>query len=142
MKIIEEYLQALRDQGARPETVELAVDDMVQCYRINGRGYVLVTASVTVPGEWWLPVDVVERLRVKAETEQVACRYVFLIVRQDGRGANGYIVDDFDSTPVKRAFDISEGQYHIREKRHFDSLRLLLSTEKVADLLLRNIHAD
>ena len=76
-------------------------------------------------------------MRRRADEEGVKACFALLIERRDGRGANGYILEDFSSTPVKREIEEVDGQLVIREKRHLDSLRLILSTEKQADLLLR-----
>lgn len=140
--IADEFLAALEQQGG--EIDRLAGDAWqggVVCCRVAGLGVVMVTATDMSPGQWSLAATDVQRVQQLAGERHEPCWFVFLIVRRDGRGANGYVVTDFDSPPVKRPFELNDDGYHIREKRNFDSLRLLLSTEKVADVLLRNKQA-
>ena len=140
LPIVEAFFSELKQRGANPEICNGPWRRADAVYRITGLGYVLIAATDTAPGEWRLPEADVQRFQQLAEGDDVAGWFVLLISRRDGRGANGYLLPDLDSAPVKRPFDREDDCYHVREKRHLDSLRLLLSTEKIADVLLRNRH--
>lgn len=135
--LLQQYLQALRSRGAELARVDDLGHDDQPVYKVAGLGYLLISLTAELPGLWQLDHHLTEQIKARAETEAVASWWALLIKRRDGRGANGYILSDFDSTPVKRPIEIEAGQRVIREKRHLDSLRLILSTDKQADLLLR-----
>ena len=140
LPIVEEFFAELKQRGANPEICNGSWQRAEAVYRITGLGYVLIAATDAAPGEWQLAEADVQRFQQLAEADEVPGWFVLLISRRDGRGANGYLLSDLDSAPVKRPFDCEDETYHVREKRHLDSLRLLLSTEKIADVLLRNRH--
>jgi len=127
-------LQNGAEIGACDLSKECAVGDDV--FNVNGLGYVVVLASTENPGSWEFEESFVKALIDLSQDQNIW--YVFLIVRQDGRGANGYIVSEFNQKPVKKPFEAVDGIYTIKEKRNFDSLRLLLSTDKIVNILLRN----
>jgi len=135
--LLQQYRTALEDRGAEMSRVEELGSDEQPVFMIAGLGYLLVTVSLDFPGLWQLDQNLVDSVQQRAGDEAVSSWFALLIERQDGRGANGYILADFTSTPVKREIDHEDGQLVIREKRHLDSLRLILSTDKQADLLLR-----
>lgn len=135
--LLQQYLAALRSREAELELIADLGNDEQPVYRIIGLGYLLVTVSQETPGLWRLDQRLVAQLQQRASDEGLGSWFSLLIARRDGRGANGYILSDFESTPVKRELECDEGQLVIREKRHLDSLRLILSTDKQADLLLR-----
>ena len=97
----------------------------------------LIAISLDFPGNWQLDRERVDAVSQRARAEGQAVFYALMIQRRDGRGANGYILTDFASSPFKRPLEPEGEQWIIQEKRHLDSLRLILSTEKQAELLLR-----
>jgi hypothetical protein len=131
------YLGALRDRGVDPIVIEAMNDETQTLILIESLGYVLIAVSRETPGYWQLDRDTVDAVSQRARNEEQAVFYALLIERRDGRGANGYILSDFSSSPLKRPPEIEADQVIIQEKRHLDSLRLILSTEKQAELLLR-----
>jgi hypothetical protein len=135
--MLHSYLSALQERGAQFKLTDELSDAGQTVIALAGLGYVWIDVSLDFPGKWKLPLDSVGVFRQRAEKENQAVFYALLIERRDGRGANGYILTDFESTPVKRPIAAEDGQIVIEEKRHLDSLRLILSTEKQADLLLR-----
>ena len=157
-ELLRAYLDALRERGAEPVAVEALSDDRQSVVFIAGLGYLLIAISLDFPGCWQLDrerVDAVNHkgrsvLRVfplmfypgtplyhRARAEGQNVFYALMIERRDGRGANGYILSDFTSSPFKRPLETEGDQLIIQEKRHLDSLRLILSTEKQVELLLR-----
>ena len=135
--LLQQYLTALQERGAELQGIDGPGSDDQPLYRISGLGYLLVSVTREFPGLWRIDRNLADELRRRADEEGVKACFALLIERRDGRGANGYILEDFSSTPVKREIEEVDGQLVIREKRHLDSLRLILSTEKQADLLLR-----
>jgi hypothetical protein len=131
------YLGALRDRGVDPIVIEAMNDETQTLILIESLGYVLIAVSRETPGYWQLDRDTVDAVSQRARNEEQAVFYALLIERRDGRGANGYILSDFSSSPLKRPLEIEGDQVIIQEKRHLDSLRLILSTEKQVELLLR-----
>ncbi len=136
--IFTEYLAYLQHQGVNPERQLALSDKNHSVLLVPGLGYVLVIATVEFPGLWVVEQTFLTKLEHQAESQSQPLWIALLIARRDGRGANGYILSDLNSTPVKRPIEPEEGQFIIREKRHLDSLRLILSTEKQVDLLLRH----
>ena len=135
--LLQQYLAALRTHGAGIDRVADLGSDEQPVFRLTGLGYLMVAITLEFPGLWQLDQTLVNSLQQRATDEGVTAWFALLIARRDGRGANGYILSDFSSTPVKRDIDVEDGQLVIREKRHLDSLRLILSTDKQAELLLR-----
>jgi len=135
--VLEQYLAALQARDAGLERVEDLGSAEQPVLRVNGLGYLLVTLTSDFPGLWRLDQTLVSTVQQRANDDGVASWFALLIERRDGRGANGYILSDFSTTPVKRDVDHEDGLLVVREKRHLDSLRLILSTDKQADLLLR-----
>lgn len=135
--VLQQYLAALQSREAELERVVDLGNDAQPVYRITGLGYLLVSLSQDVPGLWKLDQALISQMQQRASSDALACWFSLLIERRDGRGANGYILSNLESTPIKRELDSEDGQWVIREKRHLDSLRLILSTDKQADLLLR-----
>jgi len=135
--LLQQYQAALENRAAELCQIDDLGSDAQPVFMIAGLGYLLVTVSLDSPGLWRLDQTLVNSVQQRASDEGVSCWFALLIERQDGRGANGYILADFSSTPVKRDIEHEDGQLVIREKRHLDSLRLILSTDKQADLLLR-----
>jgi len=131
------YLDALRERGGEPTDVYALSGERHTVIFIDGLGYVVVAVSIEFPGYWLLDKACVENIQRHAASENQSVWYALLIERRDGRGANGYILSEFASSPVKRPIEADGEQLIIREKRHLDSLRLILSTEKQAELLLR-----
>jgi len=141
-ELLQSYLDALRQRGVEPVTVE-ALSDETQCVVfIDGLGYVLIVISLDTPGYWQLQRINVDAVNQRARSEGQSVFYALLIERRDGRGANGYILTDFDASPLKRPLEMEGDQVDIQEKRNLDSLRLILSTEKQAELLLRKRVSD
>jgi len=136
--LIQQYLAVFQDRGVQPEPVKEFCDDNHLVLFIPGLGYLLVALSIEFPGLWHLDEMLFQKIQQRSDSESQPLWMAFLIERRDGRGANGYILKDLVSSPVKREIETNEGQFTIREKRHLDSLRLILSTEKQVDLLLRN----
>ena len=138
MPIIREFLDELRNHGAQTASSDETWQHGAAVCRVAGLGLVMIVATEANPGQWLLAAADVQRLQQRAATDGTPCWYVFLISRRDGRGANGYVVRDLAGSPLKRTLEPDGDDYDIREKRHLDSLRLLLSTEKIADVLLRH----
>jgi hypothetical protein len=135
--LLRQYLTALQERGAELHRVDDLGSDEPFVFQIAGLGYVLVSISLDFPGLWRLDQTLISLVQQRASDDGVAAWFALLIARRDGRGANGYILSGFSSTPVKREIEHDGEQLLIREKRHLDSLRLILSTDKQADLLLR-----
>jgi|GEM_PF-6653453 len=135
--LLQQYLTALRDRGAEMHRIDGLGSDDQPLFRIKGLGYLLVSMTQEFPGLWQIDQTLVDEVQQRADEEGVNAWFPLLIARRDGRGANGYILADFSSTPVKRDIEAVDGRLVIREKRHLDSLRLILSTEKQAELLMR-----
>jgi len=139
-RVKQEFYDLLSQDGTEIEVFELPENCSVanDAYIVKGLGYVVILASSENPGEWEFEESLESDLNSLCQNHQQKVYYVFLIVRQDGRGANGYIVSDFNDKPVKKPFEVLDGKYRVKEKRNFDSLRLLLSTDKIVNILLRN----
>ena len=138
--VINEFLSELRNQGAEPELSGESWQRAGAVCLVAGLGHVMIVATDANPGQWSLAGADVQRLQQLAADDGVPCWFVLLISRRDGRGANGYVLKDLVSSPLKRPLELDGETYDVREKRHLDSLRLLLSTEKIADVLLRQRH--
>jgi len=136
-ELLKAYLDALRERGAEPVAVEALSDDRQCVVFIDGLGYLLIDISLDFPGSWKLDRERVDAVSQRARAEGQGVFYALMIERRDGRGANGYILSDFTSSPFKRPLETDGDQLIIQEKRHLDSLRLILSTEKQVELLLR-----
>jgi hypothetical protein len=136
-ELLEAYLNALRERGGAATIVDALGDAQQTVVFIDDLGYVVIAISVDFPGCWQLEQARIDAVCRQAAAEERTVWYALLLQRRDGRGANGYILSDLESSPVKRAIEAEDGQLLIREKRHLDSLRLILSTEKQAELLLR-----
>ena len=137
-RVKQEFHDLLLQNGAEIGACDLSKECAVgnDVFNVSGLGYVVVLASTENPGSWEFEESFVKALIDLSQDQNIW--YVFLIVRQDGRGANGYIVSEFNQKPVKKPFEAVDGIYTIKEKRNFDSLRLLLSTDKIVNILLRN----
>jgi len=137
-RVKQEFHDLLLQNGAEIDACDLSKECAVgnDVFNVSGLGYVVVLASTENPGSWEFEESFEKALIDLSQGQNVW--YVFLIVRQDGRGANGYIVSEFNQKPVKKSFEVVDGKYTIKEKRNFDSLRLLLSTDKIVNILLRN----
>lgn len=133
-QIEQDFIETLKKQGAALETI---AQQQTKVFKLEGLGWLMLTATDSVPGSWQLDQALVEQLQQQAAQQDQPLWIVLLIVRRDGRGANGYILPDLAASPLKRPLVAENGSYQILEKRHLDSLRLILSTEKLATLLLR-----
>jgi len=135
--VLQQYLAALQARDAVLERIDKLGSDEQPVLRIAGLGYLLVMVTADLPGLWSVDQALVTAVQQQASNEGVSSWFALLITRRDGRGANGYILSDFSSSPIKRDVEHEGDRLVIREKRHLDSLRLILSTDKQADLLLR-----
>lgn len=136
--IFTQYLACLQEQGANAQVEETMGDKDHPVLLIPDLGYVLVLTTTEFPGLWSFESSLLEAAQQRAEAQMLPLWIALLIARRDGRGANGYILSDLASSPVKRPIEPENGGFIIREKRHLDSLRLILSTEKQVNLLLRH----
>lgn len=136
-ELVTAYIDALRERGVEPQLNEGLTDESQTVFFIAGLGYVLVAVSLEIPGAWQLDRNRIEAVNEHARNEEATVYYALLIKRRDGRGANGYLLTDLVSSPFKRPLEMAAREVLIQEKRHLDSLRLILSTDKQVDLLLR-----
>ncbi len=104
---------------------------------IRGLGMVCVRVSETPPGDWTVPGGLVERLDALRAGNGTAWWLVLLVARLSGEGAQGYILSDLSSPPIKNPPPSEGARISIRERRHLDSTRMILSIEKLAAILMR-----
>lgn len=69
----------------------------------------------------------------------LACLYILLVSRKDGRGANGYILKGLKSEPLQGKLSEQKKYFKINEKTNLNESKKILSLEKVAEKLLNYV---
>lgn len=105
---------------------------------IPGLGLVCLRVCETPPGEWAIARHVLEGLETLKGETGTAWWLVLLVARVSGEGAQGYILNGLASPPIKNPPRWEEDVLTIRERRHLDSTRMILSIEKLAAILMRH----
>ncbi|HFD92268.1 MAG TPA: hypothetical protein ENJ22_03170 [Gammaproteobacteria bacterium] len=137
-----QWWEALEGQGAEvtwpDEAGEAALEEMLKLdgdlRYVPGLGLVCLRVSETPPGAWSVPDALLDRLA----SSESAWWLVLLVGRLSGEGAQGYILGDLSSPPVKNPPQSEGGVVSIQERRHLDSTRMILSIEKLAAILMRH----
>jgi len=150
------FLDALKAQGARVRTMMDLANEMSdpklrsiclglgqagrEVYFVPGVGFINVHVRSESPG-WWNVLKTVKNdlafLSAAPEGQPtINCYYVLLIGRKDQHIADGYIVTDFDKSPLVRHPGVEETKYSINERQYLDQRALILSITRVAKALL------
>lgn len=154
--IREAFLDVLRGEGASVQKIRDLADDPKtadirsillalgrasrEIYGVHGVGIINVHVRSEPPG-WWNIVKSVKRdfTTLSAQNSfRINCYYVLLIGRNDQHVADGYIATDFDQPPfIRQPRNNEEIKYTVKECKHLDSRKLLLSVGKVARTLMQ-----
>ncbi len=130
-------LEAIQGEGLRQV---LSMDDDLR--HVPGLGLVCLRVCEAPPGAWTIADTLLEQLSSLQEETGAAWWLVLLVPRVSGEGAQGYILGDLSSPPVKNPPQSGGGELLIKERRHLDSTRMILSIEKLATILMRNSKAQ
>ena len=151
----QQWWEALAAQGADVQPLEcisssvahgVSVEGLQQLDNdlrfVPGLGVVCLRVCEMPPGTWHIAGELFDRLESLKKEAAIVWWMVLLVARISGEGAQGYILNDLEAQPIKSAPQLDDAGLLIQERRHLDSTRMILSIEKLANILVRRRNAE
>lgn len=109
-------------------------------FLVKGVGLINVHVRADPPG-WW---DILKSVKSDFELLQnhFNSYFILLVGRKDQHVADGYILSDFNSSPLLKPPEVGATKFTIKEKLHVDRDERLLSLSKVSKALLASRKAS